>query len=124
MFIPPHQKSKYFHKEASTDENTKVGLKSSHLFIHREIVRDVFGESQNVYLVYYPKQRNLMIAPVSDDVFKSLHKASQHMLKNRNLKGDKTIAIHELLIDNRLDMADRTLEYHLLPGSGILNVRL
>ena len=55
---------------------------------------------------------------------KKLHKAKQHMLKDRNLKGDKSIALHELLIDNEIDSTDRDLVYDFQPGLGILNIKL
>lgn len=121
MFIPPAG-------FRSTDEikavgKNKIRLQSSHLVIDQELVTEAFGSDLNVYLVYYPLRRTMMLAPVSDEVFKSLHKAGQRMLKDRNLRGDKTIALHELLIDNQLDDTDRDLEYDLPPGLGILSVR-
>jgi hypothetical protein len=101
-----------------------VFLKASHLWIDREIAQQVFGVDHNVYLVYYPDRRTMMIAPSSDDLFKSLHKGSQHILKDRNLAGDKTIALHELLIDNLVDATDRDLDFEWQAGLGILNVKL
>ena len=122
MFIPPQKFKDSFQPASAT--NGKISLKSSHLLIEQEVAKEAFGESKNVYVAYYPDRHALMIAPVSDEVFKNLHKAGQQMLKDRNLKGDKTIALHELLIDNQVDSTDRDLEYELQPGLGILNVKL
>ncbi|MEL6717421.1 MAG: hypothetical protein AAFP82_01760, partial [Bacteroidota bacterium] len=66
----------------------------------------------------------LMIAPKSDELFKQLHKAKQHMLKDRNAQGDKTVALHELLIDHEISSIDRELEYECQKELRILNVKL
>lgn len=118
MFIPPN---KSVNKAASTDISG-VQLQASHLLISREIAEPAFGTEKNVYLVYYASQRSILIAPVSDEVFKKMHKASQHMLKNKNLKGDKSIALHGLLIDEEIDATDRALVYDFQPELGILKV--
>lgn len=122
MFIPPKKLISNIEKPSSID--VKVQLKASHLLIDREIVDQIFGSDQNVYVVYYASRRTLMIAPVSDDLFKQLHKASQHMLKDKNAKGDKTIALHELLIDNEINDEDRTLPYECQPELRTLSVKL
>ncbi len=122
MFIPPNRlKNNY---SSGPNAGSKVRLKSSHLHIDQKVVTEAFGNNLNVFVVYYPDRHSLMIAPVSDGVFKKLHKAGQYMLKDRNLKGDKTIALHEILIDNQVNETDRDLEYDLQPGLGILNVKL
>jgi hypothetical protein len=122
MFIPP---SNFKQKAASNAvKREPIRLKSSHLLIDDEIAGKAFGDCQNVYTVYYPDRNTLMIAPVTDELFKNLHKASQQMLKDRNLKGDKSIALHELLIDNQINETDRDLAYEFQEALGILNVKL
>jgi hypothetical protein len=44
------------------------------------------------------------------------------MLKDRNLKGDKAIAIHEILIDHELDPTDRELPF--FEEDGIMKITL
>lgn len=122
MFIPPNKLKDSF--EPTKKESGKIRLKSSHLLIDSEIAIDVFGSDLNVNVVYYANRRTLMIAPKSDDLFKTLHKAQQHMLKDRNAKGDKTIALHELLIDNEVNSSDRILQYEYQKELRILNVKL
>lgn len=122
MFIPPSQLKGNFDTNASA--SGKVRLKASHLLIDQEIATEVFGKDFNVHMVYYPEKRTLMIAAKSDLLFKQLHKANQHMLKDRNLKGDKTIALHEILIDHEINNVDRDLDYESQKGLGILNVKL
>ena len=122
MFIPP---KKYIPEKKQPDISMgPIRLKSSHLLIDREIAEQIFGKDQNAYAVYYPNERSLLLASVNDDLFNKLHKASQHMLKDRNLKGDKSIAFHELLIDNQLDNTDRALEFNIEPALGILNIKI
>ena len=121
MFIPRNPKVNTVTKSTLTG---KVQLKASHLWIHHEVVEEVFGKDLNVYITYYSERRSLMLAPVSDEIFKKLHKAGQQMLKNRNLQGDKTIALHEILIDNQIDETDRNLDYTWQKGLGILKIQL
>lgn len=122
MFIPPNRLKDSF--DPTPDVGSKIRLKSSHLLIDHEIASEVFGKDLNAHVVYYADRRTLMVAPKSDELFKKLHKANQHMLKDRNIKGDKTIALHEMLIDNDIDGTDRDLAYDLQPGLGILNIKL
>ncbi|MEM9917439.1 MAG: hypothetical protein AAF990_05050 [Bacteroidota bacterium] len=123
MFIPPQHLKKQVHP-ASNDDGSKIRLKASHLLVDHEIASEAFGEEHNIYVIYYPDRRSLLIAPVSDEIFKKLHKAAQQMVKDRNLKGDKSVALHEILIDNQIDQSDRDLEYEWQPALGILNVKL
>lgn len=120
MFIPPNRlKNNY---DSAAEVGSKISLKSSHLLIDHEIANEVFGSDLNAMVVYYSNRRSLMVAAKSDELFKSLHKANQHMLKDRNLKGDKSIALHEMLIDHEIDDTDRGLVYEFQPGLGVLTI--
>lgn len=121
MFIPPGNLKR---QQEKSETESAVSLKSSHLYISATIASKVFGRESNVYVVYYPDRRSLMLAPVSDELFKKLHKAKQQMLKDRNLKGDKTVALHEVLVDHQIDATNRDLEYTLEESLGILSVNL
>lgn len=122
MFIPPNRLKDKF--EPTRHEDSPIRLKSSHLWIDHELAMDIFGEDLNVNVVYYPNRRSLMIAPQSEALFKQLHKAKQYMLKDRNAQGDKTIALHELLIDNEINSTDRSLEFECQKALKILSVKL
>lgn len=122
MFIPPKELASQV--ASASKAASKVQLKSAHLLIDREVVELIFGKDQNVYMAYYESRRTLMIAPISDDLFKQLHKATQHMLKDKNAKGDKTIALHDLLIDHEINSTDRALTYECQPELKILSVNL
>jgi hypothetical protein len=45
-------------------------------------------------------------------------------LKSRNLQGDKTISLQEIIIDNDLDDTERDLVYMHQPGVRMLHVSL
>jgi hypothetical protein len=44
------------------------------------------------------------------------------MLKEKNLQGDKSISIHEILIDQELDESDRELSFS--EAEGIIKINL
>lgn len=101
-----------------------VALKSAHLYIPSAVVQQIFGEEHHAYLAYQAERSTLLAAPASSQWFYKMHKPSQHMLKTRNLQGDKTIALHEILIDHAIDNQDRTLDYVVQEASGILKITL
>ena len=122
MFIPPQKIKDSF--SSDTTDSRIVALRSSHLLIGKDLAKEAFGDIQNVYMAYYPANRSLFIASIEDNVFKQLHKASQHMLKNKNLHGDKSIALHEILIDKEINATDRTLAFEFDPLMKVINVKL
>lgn len=101
-----------------------VALKSSHLYIPAAVAERVFGEESRAYLVYHPERTALLLAPASSHWFYKMHQPSQHMLKARNAQGDKTIALHEILIDHDLDDQDRAVEHVVQEQTGILKITL
>jgi hypothetical protein len=87
----------------------ELNLKSQHIIVYQPWVEKLFLGEAHVLLKYDTTEKVLLMAPASKSEFKLAHKAAQHMLKDRNLKGDKSIAIHEILIDHELDQNDRVL---------------
>ncbi|MBX2877253.1 MAG: hypothetical protein KTR30_34350 [Saprospiraceae bacterium] len=122
MFIPPQKMQGDLRSQAAKE--AKVQLKSAHLLIDHTLAMALFHNSPNVNMIYYPDRQTLMIAPESDELFKQLHKAKPHMLKDKNAQGDKTIAIHELLIDHEINDSDRELAYREQKELNILNVTI
>lgn len=101
-----------------------IKLKTQHLYIDADIAQKALGDTVQVYTVYYPQKQSLLLAPMNDEFFPKLHKAHLQMMKTRNLKGDKTISIQEILIDNDIDDTDRDLEYELTEGIHLLNIKI
>lgn len=122
MFIPPQKLKDTFNP--NTQQDSQLRLQASHLILAADFAKEAFGDNLNVFTAFKADEKMLMIAPIQDFAFKKEHKAVQQMLKNRNAVGDKSIALHEFLIDNQLDETDRELTYELAPDSKILTVKL
>lgn len=99
-----------------------VNITNRHLIISKDIVNEILGDCSQVNWVYYPQKKAVMIASQQDDLFKSLHKTSMSLLKYKNSKGDRSISLEELLIDNDLDQNDRILDYQADQQMKILTV--
>lgn len=100
-----------------------VYLKNSYLLIEATIAEVAFGDEWQVSVVYYPERQTLLVAGKSKAFFEKLHNTRWLLLKDRNLLGDKSVNIRELLIDNDLDDADRDVAYEL-KTTGILSITL
>jgi hypothetical protein len=97
-------------------------LKSQHIIVDQRLVEKLLTGETHVLLKYDTAQHILLMAPATNSEFKVTHKAAQHMLKDKNLKGDKSISIHEILIDHELDENDRELLF--TEEEGIIKIRL
>ncbi|WP_425235482.1 hypothetical protein [Ulvibacterium sp.] len=104
--------------------NTKLALRSSHIYLDSELVASVFGEVNFAYVTFVEQQNKILITPVTSSWFVKIYKPTQFLLKSRNLKGDKTLAILEILIDNDLDVTDRNLEYEVIENTNLIKVSI
>lgn len=102
----------------------KVRLQGEHLWLAAEVADGAFGNERQVYAVYYPNLKTLLLAPMSDLTFKQAHEVAMLFVKIRNQQGDRTISMQEIILDHDLDRSDRDLEFTLVPGLGILQVKL
>ncbi len=122
MFIPrktpPQENDRW---QIGEDE---VGLHEGHLIIGARVAREVFGNTLTALLAYYPQRRTLLLARVSDEAFKSMHKAEQGLLKLRNARGDLALSIQAILVDHQIDETDRVLPFEAPEGSRMLLVHL
>ncbi|GGD70549.1 hypothetical protein GCM10011514_38260 [Emticicia aquatilis] len=100
-----------------------IQLKNGHIWFEKELVDLLFGEEEKVSLVYYPERKTLLLAARSKVFFEKMHKTTWAVLKLRNLKGDKTISVQDLILDNDLDNTDRTLA-HEVKNTGIISIEL
>lgn len=99
-------------------------MKSSHICVENDIVKCIFGDIHYAYVTYVEAQGKILITPVSSQWFVKMYKPTQFLLKSRNLKGDKTLAIREILIDNDLDVSDRDLEYEIIEKTSLIKVTI
>lgn len=100
----------------------QVILKSSHVYLDASLVEKIFQNIHYAYVTYVEKQNKLLITPVSSQWFVKMHKPTQFLLKSRNLKGDKTLAIREILIDNELDTNDRALQFEIVEKTNLIKI--
>ncbi len=122
MFIPPRD----FIATRNVEEGSigKIRLKSSHIQIDQELAGQLATVGSMVNLVYYPNRQYMLLASLDNTSFSTIHKVTPVLLKERNQLGDKSIAVHELLIDNLIDAHDRDLEYSFKPELNILKINL
>lgn len=104
--------------------NSEISLKSSHLYLNNELVNKVFKEIDYAYVTYVKDQKRILITPVTSKWFIQLYKPTQFLLKSRNQKGDRTLAIREVLIDNDLDMKDKDLSFEWIKKTNLIKVTI
>ena len=120
-----------FDKESLTDlagiitslDGDQVRLRQ-HLWLSASIAENAFANERQVYVVYYPKRKSLLLAPMADNAFKQLHECALVMLNDRNLAGDKSLSLQEIIFDNDLDATDRPLAFTGAPVLQMLQVTL
>lgn len=103
---------------------SKISLKSSHIYIENGLVEIIFENIHYAYVKYLNDQKRLLITPVSSQWFVKMYESTQFLLKSRNLKGDKTLAIREILIDNDLDTNDRDLDFEIIEKTKLIKIKL
>jgi hypothetical protein len=106
------------------EARSEVYLEASHICIKKNIVEKIFGSETVVLSVFYANDNTFMVSPASEELFKTIHKVSQQMLKTKNPNGDRSISIQELLLDQGVDANNRDLEFVVEEVLHILKVKL
>lgn len=101
-----------------------VSLRNQHLLIARALAAEVFGEAAQAFVHYDKAGGRLLLAPMEHPRFSQERKSALQMLKNRNLQGDKSLSLQEILIDHELDDSPRPLAFSYDPDAGVLSVIL
>lgn len=105
--------------------HSKISLKSAHLYFENALVNQVFQNIEHAYIAYLQKQNRLLLTPVSSQWFVKMYESPQQLrLKSRNLKGDKTLAVRGILVDNDIDDSDRYLEFEWVEKTNLLKINL
>lgn len=102
--------------------NPPVSLRSSHVYLSAALVKKVFQQIHYAYVAYVKEKKHLLVTPVTSQWFVKMYEPTQFLLKDRNLLGDKTLAVREIFIDNDLDIADRALEYEWVEKTNLLKI--
>lgn len=101
-----------------------VRLSHSHLCLDHDLVKAIFKQHGAALLTYQRDKGQLLIAPSTNNWFTKVHEAEQYLLKVKNSKGDRSIAIHSLLLDFEIDDSDRSLPYEVNQKAGWIRVAL
>ena len=101
-----------------------IRLSSSHLCLDGNLVDSFFDKDPLALIAFQSESNQLIIAPSTSSWFTKIHQAQQCLLKTKSMDGDKSIAIHSLLIDHEIDDTDRTLNYELNRKAGWIKVDL
>jgi len=102
--------------------NQQILLKSCHVIIPYELVKQIFGSVSYAYVSYVSDSQTLLITPVTSQWFAKMHNPGQFLLKDRNLQGDKSIALREIFIDNDLNETDRSLLYEVVTNTNLIKI--
>ncbi|MEM6263348.1 MAG: hypothetical protein AAGI38_12625 [Bacteroidota bacterium] len=90
----------------------RLRLRGQHLWMSHELVAEHFPDAYAVLVNFNKGSGVLWIGPMTEDhMMNKFSTVSQYLLKLRNAKGDRTIAIHDLLLDNELPPDNRPLTY-------------
>jgi hypothetical protein len=103
---------------------SEISLRNQHLLIASALAAEVFGGSAQAFVHYDKAEGRLLLAPMQHPRFSQMHKSALQMLKSRNLQGDKSLSLQEVLIDHELDDSPRDLDFSYDPESGVLSVLL
>ncbi|MCB9080595.1 MAG: hypothetical protein H6555_02675 [Lewinellaceae bacterium] len=112
---------------SSSAESTPTGdvyLRRQHLWLRAELAQQIFGDEQQVYAVYYANIKTLLLAPMSDTMFRQAHECAMIMLKTRSAAGDRSLTLQEFFLDHDIDDSDRELAFNWAPGIQMLQVTL
>lgn len=104
--------------------SSAIALRSSHVYLSADLAQKVFDKIHFAYVAYVQDKEHLLITPVSSQWFTKMYESTQFMLKDRNLKGDKTLAVREILLDNELDTSDRELAYEWIEKTNLLKIKV
>ena len=122
MFIPPKKHIDQFADQPSP--MGKVRLQNSYLVLDKAVAELIFSHVTNVYVSYRAEVKKVFVVSSEDEIFRKLHSPALLMLKDKSSQGDKSIALHETLIDYELDSTDRSLSYEIREEKKMLVVQL
>ena len=122
MFFPPQNQAS---KKKESIPRKGVSFESNHMILAADIMALWDIEVRNAFIAFYEEGPYVVVCPVGNSFFTKVHKdAVQCMLKDKNLLGDKSIPLHEWVIDNELNTENRSLTYEFLEKAQTLKVYL
>lgn len=105
--------------------DTPVQLFNEHLILHIDLANQCIGEDRQIFAAMMPEERKILLAKTNDMVFKSKHKPIMLFVKQKNIRGDKSISLQEFFADWPEIPKDNTrLEYHWKENESTLEITL
>lgn len=101
-----------------------VSFKGSHLLLNAEIASTVFGAASHALVHYVKDQNHLLVTPNPNVWFTKMYKAAPYLIKERNIKGDKTIALTDMIIDHNLNPNNDNLSFDWIAKTKLLKIKL
>ena len=87
-------------------------------------MEEYFDNAQYVFVKWVKESGNLLIAPQTATLFNQVHKdASQLMLKTKNLKGDKTVALYDFFYESNFNENNAYVAYDYLDKIGAIKIK-
>lgn len=81
----------------------QVSLHAGHLRLDHETVNRYFNGVNTAFAVFLPRNGILLLAPDPARAMRKVHQGARpYIMKARNLRGDKTIALHDVCIDHNI----------------------
>ncbi len=112
-------------RKVDVTESKPVYLRGQHLILHPALIKRVFGEEDAVAMVYYPQRRKLMLAPISNKLFRMAHKGHQQFMLKQTAGGREfAVALHSILYDHEIDQTNRPLDHEVSDKMKILTISL
>ena len=102
----------------------KIWLRSSHLVFDPALSHPLFDSSSTVFITYKNELNALLVSPNYNTWFHKLHDAKECLLKEKDSKGTKSVAIREFILDYDLEENDRLLRYELNEQKKFLKISL
>ena len=101
---------------------SNVKLRNGHIWMDATLAQAVLGNSAQVYAVFYPNLKAILLAPDSDQTFRAAHEVIMLFVKVKNSRGDRAISIQEFMADHDIDETDRDLVYMTAPGLSMMHI--
>ncbi len=92
------------------EANGEVWLEAGHICVRKALADYIFGRSEAILSVYYPKECLFLAAAADEPVYASLTKMKRHVLKTSGT-GDRWIPVQELLAEHGVDGGNRNLSF-------------
>ena len=105
-------------------EGQFIKIQNGHLIIESSLADQTIGHTQQVYAVYYPNLKAILLAPDSNQMFRQAHEVVMLFVKVKNTRGDRSISIQEFMADHDMDETNRDLKYLSAPGLDMIHITI